>query len=272
MASTSSWNWESNRGPGRECDRFNAGSAHDHVETGGELAVAVADQIAAPGNQVATIGGKITGGLPHPVIGGIAGDVGDIDLSAADVHEEEAVVGDQCKNRPDFGGEEVGGQQTIGMAADEVRPAGFTFSQRSGIDAMFFKDVFNSLVTEDMIQGSQGTGDSAITPARILPSHAKDQIDNGGISPRSPGGFGFPASGGVELRRDQFPMPPQYGFRRDDAGNGFERVPAQLFSDSCQRDSLAIGELRSAGNLVPQDAILGGQIFDLEPKLFVDLS
>jgi hypothetical protein len=53
----------------RQSKRFNSSGPHDHVESGGEFGVTVADQISAFGKQITPTAGEIAGGLPHPVIG-----------------------------------------------------------------------------------------------------------------------------------------------------------------------------------------------------------
>jgi len=116
------------RTSGRKRQWFDSGGSEDHVETGSELGVSIADQMPASREQVASAAGEITGDLTHPGIRRIPSDPGDVDLSAADVDEEEAVIGNQPKCGPDFGGEEIGGEQAVGVRLDEVGPTGFTFA------------------------------------------------------------------------------------------------------------------------------------------------
>ena len=117
------------------------------------------------------------------------------------------------------------------MGADEVVPAGFGFAQRSGVDGMFFENIFDRLMADDMTECQQRTGDSTVAPGRILPSHAEGQIYNRCIGWRSSNGLRFPRSGRAKVRGHQFARPTQDGVGRDDAGR---RLQCFLGPDSCR--------------------------------------
>jgi hypothetical protein len=106
----------------RQRDWFDASTPHDHGEASGEFGVSIANQIPVAGKQLTALGCQIASGLPHPSVSGVAGYPSNVDLSTVNVDEEEAVISDQAEGGPDFGGEEVGGQQTVGVGADEVGP------------------------------------------------------------------------------------------------------------------------------------------------------
>ncbi|MDP9174571.1 MAG: hypothetical protein M3O30_11990 [Planctomycetota bacterium] len=224
----------------RQC--FDADRTQDHVEASRKLGVPISDQISASGKQSAAAGGEIASGLPHPCISRVASDSRQVDLSAADMDEEEAVVGYQAESGPNFGGEEVGGEQAIRMGTDEVGPTCLALPMRRWVDAMFFEDVFDGLMADVVIQGDQGASDSAIAPGGILPRQLQDQIDNDDIGLRSSDGFRFPTGSPIELLGDQFSVPSKNRFGRDDTGDSFKRFTAELLADGRKRDSLAVSE------------------------------
>jgi RHS repeat-associated protein len=166
------------RGTRRQGEWFYSGRTEDHVEAGGEFGVAIPDEVPAFGKKFTTAGREIAGGLPHPVVGWIAGDPADVDFSAGNMDEEQAAIGDQTKWSPNFGGEEIGCEKTVGMRFNKVSPACLGLALGSRINTMFFKDVCNRLVADDMAEGGQRSGDSAISPSRILAGELENQIES----------------------------------------------------------------------------------------------
>lgn len=53
---------------------------------------------------------------------------------------------------PDLGGEEVGGEQTIGVRLDEVGPTHGVLPTQGGIDAMLGQKVLDGLVADRDVQ------------------------------------------------------------------------------------------------------------------------
>jgi hypothetical protein len=62
----------------RQGEWFDAGASENHVESGGEFTVTVADQIPASGQQITSSAGEVASPLAHPRIVGIGGDAGEI--------------------------------------------------------------------------------------------------------------------------------------------------------------------------------------------------
>ncbi len=119
---------------------FDADRTQDHVEASRKFGVPISDQISASGKQFAAIGSEISRGLPHPCISRVASDSRQVDLSAADMDEEQAVIGYQAESGPNFGGEEVGGEQAVGVGLDEVGPACLALPIWRGVNTVFFED------------------------------------------------------------------------------------------------------------------------------------
>ena len=239
---------------------------------GRELRVPVSKQVSTLGQQIASATGQVPRGLSHPFIGWVGRDAADVDFTGSDVDEEEYIMGDESEDGPDFGGEEVGGQQAVGMGLDEVGPACFARAAWRGIDAVRFENVLDGLMAKVVSQFLHRAGDSEVAPCGILTGEFDDLFNNYGIRGRAADGFDFVPIGRVELFGDKLPMPPKNCLRRDDGGDIIKGLFAKLFSDDGQCDALTIAQAWTAGNLIAQDSILGGEVFDLEAKFTVDLS
>src|SRR5262249_41630304 len=156
------------------------------------------------------------------------------------VDEKQNVAGNQAEGCPDFSREEIGGKKRVGMGANEVGPAGLSLSHRCRIDAVFFQDVLDRLVTDPVIDCSKSASDSTITPGRILPRQANDLQYNRRIKRWPADGAGLSTIGSIKLSRDEFPMPTKNRFRHDNAGHGFQCLATQPGPDFRERDPLAI--------------------------------
>lgn len=221
----------------RQCFGFDAYGSKDHVEPGSKFGVAVAEQIIALGKQIATGTRQVAGGLPHPFIGGIRRDSAEVDLAAADVDEEQDVMGDQTECGPDFGGEEVGCQQAIGVRLDEIGPTGFAFPHWRWIDAVFLKNVFDGLVAQTLAEIEQSPANPSISAGRILAGELKDSFNHRGVGRWAVDSFGFAAFRRVELFGDQLAVPAENRFGRDDTGNGIKSFATELFTDLGECDA-----------------------------------
>jgi hypothetical protein len=67
-------------------------------------------------------------------------------------------------------------------------------------------------------------------------------------------------------------MTAQNCVARDDAADSIERFAVEFLTDSRKPDSLASGQPWQAHDLIAQDAILCGEVLDLDPKLFIDFA
>ncbi len=145
------------RTSGRKDERLDSDASQNHVKCGREFRIPVANEVSTFGQQVATTAGQIPRSLPHPGVGWIASDPCNIDLAAADMNEEQTVIGDQAEGGPDFGGEEIGGQKAVSVRLDEVGPACLALPIWRGVNTVFFEDRPPSLsnICKRLIQLSQ---------------------------------------------------------------------------------------------------------------------
>ena len=110
------------RAPGRDLDRFDAGTGQDRVEGFGELPGPVADQEPEACGAVAEIHQEIADllGGPRPVRG--RGDPGDVDVAAAGFHDEQAMQALESHRAVHV--EEVDGKHRRGLHMQELPPGG----------------------------------------------------------------------------------------------------------------------------------------------------
>jgi hypothetical protein len=160
------------RGPKGQVDDLDALTAEDLIEGAGELGVPVAEQepggklpIPQPRCQVPSL-------LDDPLAGRVVGAAGEVNTAAADLDEEEDVEPGQ----PDgVDGEEVGGQDLVGVLANELAP-GALASPRSWRQTVSAEHLADGEVGAAVAELDELAVDTAIAPARVLPGEADDEL------------------------------------------------------------------------------------------------
>ena len=152
---------------------------------------------------------------------------------------EQQVVRDQAPARPYFHRQEVTGSQHLPMCLEKGRPQCPGGALRRRLNPIALQHVGNRPATNLVTEIGQRSLNAGVALSRIFLRHAHDQLrdmthDAG--SPRA-----APVSE-VPLLRDQAPMPPQQGIRRD-YGVEFEQgfAPYRL-GLARQKRTLSVGE------------------------------
>jgi hypothetical protein len=119
-----------------------------------------------------------------------------------------------------------------------------------------------------MAEVGESAGDAIVTPAFVLPGHAKDQP------------FEFRADGwttrvgtmlrAVELAGDQPTIPGEDRFRFRNTGHFRQTLPPERFSDFGEGRALGVGKPQSSGGVGAKDSILRNQVFALEEQALID--
>ena len=81
------------------------------------------------------------------------------------MEKKEDGIRPEPTQRPDRGGEAVGGHQHVQRRADTLRPGGRGLTLRGRGEAMAFQDVAHGLVTDDIPEIGQGADDAIIVLA-----------------------------------------------------------------------------------------------------------
>ncbi len=116
--------------------------------------------------------------LIHPLLSRVCRHARDVDLPASDVNEEQDVVGDGSKQRPDFLGEKIAPEQNVFVRRDEVGPGRSLFPLGGRRLAVFLEDVTHRRVGDFVTQFFKRADDSVISPSRVLLREAKDQFND----------------------------------------------------------------------------------------------
>jgi hypothetical protein len=118
------------RAAGRDLHCLDTGGGEDRVERVSELPGAVADQEPEVRGVIAKIHQEVAGllGGPRPV--GMRGDPEDVHIPALDLDDEQAVQALQRQRAVDM--EEIGGEDSRGLGAQELPPCGVGMSFRRG--------------------------------------------------------------------------------------------------------------------------------------------
>ncbi|HKA12413.1 MAG TPA: hypothetical protein VKI99_18270 [Candidatus Dormibacteraeota bacterium] len=181
--------------------------AEDLIEGGAELGVSISEQeldlqspILQPPRQVPCM-------LGHPGAGRVAGTARQVNAPAADLDKEEDVEPGQ----PDcVHGEEVAGQDLIGVLVHELAPGPLT-STRGGRQTVAAEHFADGPVGAAMAQLAQLALDAPVTPARVLLGQLHDEVMQLAVEDRSLAARPAPVSGPPAA--DQLPMPAQQRLR-----------------------------------------------------------
>ena len=120
------------RRPVRQPQDFRAFGAEDLIESGGELAVAIAEQQLGLHGAVLELQGQVPGPLGHPLAGRTGRDAAEVDLAAGELNKKEDV---EALEPGRVDGKEVSRQHLGGMLPDKLAP-GDLAAARSGRNAL----------------------------------------------------------------------------------------------------------------------------------------
>ncbi len=197
-----------------------------------------ADGIVAPHEQV-------PGGLGGPGTGGVGGDPGEVNASGVDLDEEQHM---ETAQRDGIDAEEVGRDQGVGLAGDELAP------RRSGA----IGGGLTSGVAEDLPDSGSGDAvpetahlsmDTSIAPVRVLGVEAQDEAaELGGRGWASGSGLGWlgPVPG------DEAAVPADHRRRSHDQHHVVETSPVERLRKEGEHGPVARCELRAV-DLALQD-------------------
>jgi hypothetical protein len=243
---------------GWQDDTLDTGIINDVLKRGTELGVAVMDEILTGCQEAPFLHGHLACHLDHPRLIGMRRDARHVDLSTPKMHEKQDIVRYQPTQRPDLGGEEVGGHEDGQMRADALFPRGGALTLWRWRETMTLGDVAHCLVTHRVAQVRQGPYDAVITPRTIVLGYTHNQCfqsqSNFGAA------WGLPLCGAVKLLGDQFTVPAENGLRFDDGSDFLSSLLPQLLADLGQGLALAVTQSDAPCDLGAQDAILRHQV------------
>ena len=153
----------------------------DLVELGGELRIAVADEMIGGPGAIAGDHRKVPCLLSHPDAVRIGSHAGNEYAARADVDEEQDEHVDEAFGRHDTLGEEVAGPERLDMPTDEVVPSTFA---ATGSEPFLAKDVLDGLLADADAEFLELPMNLAQTPI-VLAGEAQDEFPNLLARPRS---------------------------------------------------------------------------------------
>jgi hypothetical protein len=183
------------------------GVGEDRVEQRRVFTVAVADEVVGGRAGVVEVHGEVAGGLGDPGRGGVRGGAEDPDATGGVFDHSEDV---QACPGQGHGLKEVGGEDRVGLAAEEVGPGGRGPVGR-GIDAGLTQDLPDGGWGDRDAEDEQFAVNASVAPAAVLSGQAQyEGADRGhGAGPSAPPGAG----GGGVMAGDQGLVPAQDGLR-----------------------------------------------------------
>jgi hypothetical protein len=160
------------------------------------------------GGWLAQVHDQVAGLLGGPRRGRVRGDAEDMHPAAGDLHDEQDI---QPAQRDGVEVEEVGGQQPRRLSSQEPAPARVHLA-RCRPDSAGGEDTADRAGTHSMTEPDQLSLDSSMSPGRVLPRQAQDQVADVVADPWAAGSVRIgPASG------HQAAVPTQQRGRGDDA-------------------------------------------------------
>jgi RHS Repeat len=169
---------------GRGGYRGDAGLLQDMRPMFAELRVTIMDQVAAADllEPASAFHGHVASDLHHERLIAMLRDAQDLDLAGAQVDGEEDIVGPLDQSAPTHGpgidGEEVGGNESIGLLGHEALPAPVGGSSRGRLESMPGEDGSDGARREGDQAEDQHPGDPQLPPGGVLCGHAQDYLLN----------------------------------------------------------------------------------------------
>jgi hypothetical protein len=152
------------RNTGRDLHNVDAFGGEDGVESGGELAVPVADQEVEGAGLITEVHQQVAGGLSCPGVCGVSGHAEEMDPAGADLHDEQDL---QAAQGDGVEGEKVSSQQPDGLCAQETAPPGIATpwcrAKPSGS-----QDPPDSAGTDAVAESNEFSLDPAVAPGGVI--------------------------------------------------------------------------------------------------------
>jgi hypothetical protein len=148
----------------RARDDLDAFAGEHGVERLGEFGVAVADHVLRRGAGVLEVHHQVPRDLGDPSLSGVGGDTKDPDAATGVFDDGEHVVGGTGQRG---GGEEVAGEDGLGLAAQERGPGGVV-TVRGGLDPMPFQDLPDGGGRDRDPEAGEFAVDATVTPGVVL--------------------------------------------------------------------------------------------------------
>jgi hypothetical protein len=177
-------------------------------------------------------------------------------------NQHQDIIGDQATPRSHLHGEEVHRGQNLPMESQELCPTHTGLaSSGCGIKMVATQDVAHGARVNLVPQVRQGSLNAAIAPARILLSHADDQLFDLLDHARSTQAAAVVAS--VELLRDEAMIPAHQGIWGSNRGQFFEACATDRMGECREAPAFHVRQAEPAATkLIFQDAVFLVQVGD----------
>jgi hypothetical protein len=156
---------------GRDLHNADAFGGEHGVESGGELGIPIADQEVEGADLLTEVDQQSAGGLGGLGRGRVSGGPQDVHRAGPDLHDEQDIDSAQ---RDGVEGEQVGGQQSGGLSAQQGPPSGvgpaWCWAEPSGD-----QDPADRAGAYAVSEAEEFSLDPAVAPGRILPCQAQHQ-------------------------------------------------------------------------------------------------
>jgi hypothetical protein len=160
---------------------------------------------------------------------------------------------------PNLDGKEIGGSEHVPVGLEKLAPGHSLTAFRGRIDPIPLQDVGNGRPSNPMTDVVQGSLDSGVTPACILPCHSNGQLRDDLHDPRPTRRPSLVRP----LLGDELPMPAQDRVGSDERGNFEESSTADLLSADSQPATRIIGQSESsAAELLSENSVFLAEILD----------
>jgi len=253
--------WVHVRTPRRNRPELNAVVLQNRTELGGELAVAVADDVRRSvfGRLFGEDDAHVSRGLGHPNGVGIGRHPGNVNAAGVEVDEEQDVERDRPAHRPHGLGEEVGSPNCFQVPLNEF-VLGSMPSFRARLKAVFLEDAGDGR-TRDMADAQlfEIAEDAFVAPAGGL-GHLDNELAD---LLRFPG----PTSPATLHSRFLFACPAGKGPGMDD-GNDFLDLRAEPQAELQQLGPLRRSDLDSFGQLAAKNPVFRLEVLDHLDEFF----
>ena len=152
-----------------------------------------------------------------------------MDLSAAQMDEEDHVIRHESTECPHLGRKEISGHKDVHVGADKLLPRRGRLALGSRRDAVALEDVTHGLVADRIAEVGQGSDDAIIAPGAILLCQAHHQsfylrVDRGTSETLT-------LLGAIKLLSDELAVPGKNGVGLHDVCHFCQGLLSQLLVD-----------------------------------------
>ena len=228
--------------------------------------VAVEDEVALSHQETVDLGEQTANHVDDPMFAWGGDDAREFDCSSLKVDHEQDVATGETAGRENLDREEVCGADGSPMSSEEGRPLHWSFRRR--VDPVLGEDAGDCSSAELVAEHRQVASELGVAPAGVIGSESNDEGRDVAGSSRPTRTSTLTA---VVFGRNELPVPPHQGVRRDYGGDLREGSSSCGFGFDGETPALGVGQkYSSTTDVLLEHAVLLTEVCELRGLLAVE--